>query len=210
VADARLHHARRRGSGGVRGPSPPPTRSATSYAMGGRPIMALNIVNFPARGPCRSTIWRRSCAAAPAKPPKPASPILGGHSVDDPELKYGMVVLGTIHPDKIVTNAAGPPRRYAGTDQAARHRRDHDGDQGAAGRRCDHRASRHRDDDAESGGPRRRCWRSEAHASHGRDRLRTAGPPSPRWCGGSGVGAVIHARAGAADRGDARPWPIAA
>ena len=36
-------------------------------------------------------------------------PILGGHSIDDPEPKYGLVVVGTVHPDALLTNAGGRP-----------------------------------------------------------------------------------------------------
>jgi selenide, water dikinase len=72
--------------------------------MGGRPIFALNVVNFPREKlPLHylEAILRGGARVAA----EAGIPILGGHSVDDPELKYGMVVLGTIHPDRIVSNA---------------------------------------------------------------------------------------------------------
>jgi selenide,water dikinase len=78
------------------------------YAMGGRPIMALNVVNFP-REALPLTYLEAILRGGASKATEAGIPILGGHSVDDPELKYGMVVLGTIHPDKIVTNAAARP-----------------------------------------------------------------------------------------------------
>jgi selenide,water dikinase len=78
------------------------------YAMGGRPIMALNVVNFP-REALPLHYLEAILRGGSAKATEAGIPILGGHSVDDPELKYGMVVLGTIHPDKIVTNAAARP-----------------------------------------------------------------------------------------------------
>ena len=76
--------------------------------MGARPIFALNVVNFPRdKLPLRylEAILRGGAAVAA----EAGVPILGGHSVDDPELKYGMVVLGTVHPDRVVTNAGARP-----------------------------------------------------------------------------------------------------
>lgn len=74
------------------------------YAMGGRPIFALNVVNFP-RGGLPLHYLEAILRGGAAKATEAGIPILGGHSVDDPELKYGMVVLGTVHPDRIVRNA---------------------------------------------------------------------------------------------------------
>lgn len=78
------------------------------YAMGGRPIFALNVVSFP-RGALPLHYLEAILRGGAAKAAEAGIPILGGHSVDDPELKYGMVVLGTIHPDRIVTNAGARP-----------------------------------------------------------------------------------------------------
>src|SRR5918997_331774 len=74
------------------------------YAMGGRPIFALNVVNFP-RDALPLAYLEAILRGGAAKATEAGIPILGGHSVDDPELKYGMVVLGTIHPDRIVRNS---------------------------------------------------------------------------------------------------------
>jgi selenide,water dikinase len=74
------------------------------YAMGARPIFALNVVNFP-RGALPLRYLEAILRGGSAKATEAGIPILGGHSVDDPELKYGMVVLGTIHPDRIIRNA---------------------------------------------------------------------------------------------------------
>ena len=67
------------------------------YAMGARPIFALNVVNFP-----RDTLplddLERVLAAGAQKAAEAGIAILGGHSVDDPEPKYGLVVLGTVDP----------------------------------------------------------------------------------------------------------------
>jgi selenide,water dikinase len=74
------------------------------YAMGGRPIFALNVVNFP-RSALPLHYLEAILRGGAAKATEAGIPILGGHSVDDPELKYGMVVLGMIHPDRIVRNS---------------------------------------------------------------------------------------------------------
>ena len=74
------------------------------FAMGARPIFALNVVNFPREKlPLHylESILRGGASVAS----EAGIPILGGHSVDDPELKYGMVVLGLVHPDRVVSNA---------------------------------------------------------------------------------------------------------
>src|SRR2546430_13195159 len=76
--------------------------------MGGRPIMALNVVNFP-REALPLHYLEAILRGGSAKATEAGIPVLGGHSIDDPELKYGMVVLGTIHPDRIVSNAAARP-----------------------------------------------------------------------------------------------------
>jgi selenide,water dikinase len=78
------------------------------YAMGARPIFALNVVNFP-RGALPLHYLEAILRGGSAKATEAGIPILGGHSVDDPELKYGMVVLGTVHPDRIVRNAGARP-----------------------------------------------------------------------------------------------------
>ncbi len=78
------------------------------FAMGARPIFALNVVNFPRdRLPleCLEAILRGGAAKAS----EAGIVIAGGHSIDDPELKYGLVVIGTVHPERVVTNAGGRP-----------------------------------------------------------------------------------------------------
>jgi selenide,water dikinase len=74
------------------------------YAMGGTPITALNIVGFPDEtlpAEILSEILRGGAERVAAS----GAVILGGHSVRDAEVKYGLAVTGTIHPDRIVTNA---------------------------------------------------------------------------------------------------------
>lgn len=73
------------------------------YAMGGEPVGALNICCFPEHGPAPEALARileggleRLCEAGAL--------LLGGHTVRDPELKYGLAVSGVVHPDRIVRN----------------------------------------------------------------------------------------------------------
>jgi selenide,water dikinase len=78
------------------------------YAMGATPLLALNLVGWP-----RDTlpfellgeVLRGGSDVARAA----GAFILGGHSVDDPEPKYGMVAIGETHPDRLVTNAGARP-----------------------------------------------------------------------------------------------------
>ncbi len=74
------------------------------YAMGARPLFALNIVGFPSnRLPMEAL--RDILRGAADKAEEAGICILGGHTIDDPEPKYGMVVSGTVHPDRIWSNA---------------------------------------------------------------------------------------------------------
>ena len=78
------------------------------YAMGGTPFLALNIVAWPVDDlpleMLTSVLQGGAEAAAEA-----GVAVLGGHSITDPEPKYGMVVLGFVHPDHLVTNAGAQP-----------------------------------------------------------------------------------------------------
>ncbi|MCK4547208.1 MAG: selenide, water dikinase SelD [Candidatus Eisenbacteria sp.] len=74
------------------------------YAMGGKPVFALNIVGFPSnRLPME--ILREILRGAQDKAREAGVSIVGGHTVDDPEPKFGLAVTGLIHPEKILTNA---------------------------------------------------------------------------------------------------------
>jgi len=74
------------------------------YAMGGTPVTALNLVAFPLAdlgGDVLRQILRGGsdvCAEAGVA-------VVGGHSIDDPEPKYGMAVTGTVHPDRVMRNS---------------------------------------------------------------------------------------------------------
>ena len=78
------------------------------YAMGARPIFALNVVNFPRETLPLATLERVLHGGA-SKAAEAGIPILGGHSIDDPEPKYGLVALGTVRPDRVVSNVGARP-----------------------------------------------------------------------------------------------------
>jgi selenide, water dikinase len=78
------------------------------WAMGARPLFALNLVAFPTRE-LGLEVLERVLAGGQSKADEAGIPVLGGHSVDDPEPKYGMAVTGLVHPDRILTNAGGRP-----------------------------------------------------------------------------------------------------
>jgi len=78
------------------------------YAMGGRPLFALNIVGFPSnRLPME--ILKRILQGAQDKAKEAGVSIIGGHTVDDTEPKYGMAVTGIIDPERILTNSNAQP-----------------------------------------------------------------------------------------------------
>jgi selenide,water dikinase len=73
------------------------------YAMGGRPISALAIVCFPEKGDI--SILEQILAGGLAKMMEARCTVIGGHSVRDPEIKFGYAVTGTIHPRRVLANA---------------------------------------------------------------------------------------------------------
>ena len=78
------------------------------YAMGGEPLTALNIVAFPLErlgGDVLREILRGGGDVVRAA----GAQIVGGHSIDDPEPKYGLAVTGTVDPRELITNAGGRP-----------------------------------------------------------------------------------------------------
>ncbi len=72
------------------------------YAMGGVPKTAMNVVAFPSRT-MDISILRRVIEGGLSKMREAGVVLVGGHTVDDPELKYGLSVTGFIHPDRILT-----------------------------------------------------------------------------------------------------------
>lgn len=77
------------------------------YAMGGRPLLALNIVGFPVGLP--KEILGRVLHGGADKAREAGVLVVGGHTVDDEEPKYGMAVTGTVEPGKQITNAGARP-----------------------------------------------------------------------------------------------------
>ncbi len=78
------------------------------YAMGGVPITAMNVVAFPLEqlgGEVLGAILRGGQDVVTAA----GASVVGGHSIKDDEPKYGLAVTGTVHPDRITTNAGGRP-----------------------------------------------------------------------------------------------------
>ena len=73
------------------------------YAMGGKPLTALNVVGFPARLP--KDILGRILVGGSDKAREAGVLIVGGHTVDDEEPKYGLAVTGVVRPGSEVTNA---------------------------------------------------------------------------------------------------------
>ena len=78
------------------------------YAMGGRPVTALNICCFPSEG-VPSTVLRDILLGAHQKIGEAGATLVGGHTVKDQELKYGLSVTGLIDPGRILTNAGARP-----------------------------------------------------------------------------------------------------
>ncbi len=78
------------------------------YAMGGRPIMAINLVGWP-RGVLPLELMTEVLRGGLSVASEADCPVLGGHSIDDPEPKYGMAVTGVAHPDRLLRNDAAQP-----------------------------------------------------------------------------------------------------
>ena len=78
------------------------------YAMGGRPLTAMNLCNFPARNIDKASL-RKILEGGFSKIKEAGATLVGGHTVRDDELKYGLSVTGLIHPKRILTNAAARP-----------------------------------------------------------------------------------------------------
>ena len=73
------------------------------YAMGGKPLTAMNIVCFPVTEMPKEVL-KEILRGGLEKIHEAGAVLVGGHSVDDQELKYGLAVTGTVHPDRILTN----------------------------------------------------------------------------------------------------------
>jgi len=78
------------------------------YATGGRPITALNIIAFPI-GTLEQKILDEILAGGSERAAEAGTVIVGGHSVRDTELKYGLSVTGIVHPKQYLTNSGAKP-----------------------------------------------------------------------------------------------------
>jgi selenide,water dikinase len=78
------------------------------YAMGGTPVTAMNMLCFPIKT-MGISVMEDILRGGMDKIHEADVALIGGHSVDDPELKYGLSVTGTVHPDRMVPNAGARP-----------------------------------------------------------------------------------------------------
>lgn len=77
------------------------------YAMGGQPLTAMNIVGFPCHGDL--AVLAEILRGGAEKVAEAGVVLVGGHTVQDDEPKYGLSVTGVVRPDKVVTNAGAKP-----------------------------------------------------------------------------------------------------
>jgi selenide,water dikinase len=78
------------------------------FAMGGRPVTAMNLVFYPACA-ISPEVLREILAGGAAKIREAGACLVGGHTVEDDELKYGLAVTGLVHPDRLVRNSTARP-----------------------------------------------------------------------------------------------------
>ena len=76
------------------------------YAMGGTPLCAMNLVAFPS-GKMDIEVLRQVLRGGLDKVHEAGAALVGGHSISDPEMKYGLAVTGKVHPDRVMTNRGG-------------------------------------------------------------------------------------------------------
>ena len=74
------------------------------YAMGGKPLTAMNVVCFPTKK-LDISVLKDILKGGIGKMKEAGVTLVGGHSIDDAELKYGLSVTGTVHPEHLVTNS---------------------------------------------------------------------------------------------------------
>jgi selenide, water dikinase len=78
------------------------------YAMGGTPVSALSLVAFPLEQ-LGDAVLEAILRGGLDVVHEAGAMLAGGHSIDDPEPKFGLAVTGTVHPDEILTNGGGRP-----------------------------------------------------------------------------------------------------
>jgi selenide,water dikinase len=79
------------------------------YAMGGTPLLALNLVAWPGEDVLPPWVLGEVLQAGAETVRSAGAVLAGGHSVRDAEPKYGLAVVGTVHPDHVTSNARGRP-----------------------------------------------------------------------------------------------------
>ncbi|MCI5141287.1 MAG: selenide, water dikinase SelD, partial [Candidatus Electrothrix sp. ATG1] len=78
------------------------------YSMGGKPVTALNVVMFPSKR-LDMGLLKEILRGGHDKVAEAGASLVGGHTVDDEEPKYGLCVNGTVHPERVITNAGALP-----------------------------------------------------------------------------------------------------
>jgi cysteine desulfurase NifS/selenium donor protein len=78
------------------------------YAMGATPLFAMNIVGFPEKT-LPMSVLEQILKGAHEKAAEAGISVQGGHTIEDPEPKYGMVVCGGVHPEKVIRNFGAQP-----------------------------------------------------------------------------------------------------
>lgn len=74
------------------------------YAMGGTPLLTLNLTMFPASG-ISLDVLKEILQGGQQKVNEAGAFMMGGHTIEDPIPKYGLAVVGTVHPDRLITNS---------------------------------------------------------------------------------------------------------
>ena len=78
------------------------------YAMGGEPITAMNIIGFPV-SKMDISVLQDALKGGLEKIKEAGALLVGGHSIEDDEFKYGLSVTGKVHPDKVLPNRGARP-----------------------------------------------------------------------------------------------------
>ncbi len=78
------------------------------WAMGGKALFAVNVVGWPV-GKVSMEVLEEVLRGGAEAAKLAGAPIIGGHSIDDPEPKYGLAVTGLVHPDRVLRNVGARP-----------------------------------------------------------------------------------------------------
>lgn len=81
------------------------------YAMGAKPLTVMNLVSFPV-GKLDMSILAKILQGGSEKIRESGALLIGGHSIDDQEPKYGLSVTGVVHPERVLSNAGAKPGDY--------------------------------------------------------------------------------------------------